>query len=88
MDLTYPINEIISGESKIYDVAFGNLFVCLNDKINRNVADKIASLREEYGIETSQVVFKDSGFENDTEKLNCYEILKAAGYQEADLLSI
>lgn len=88
LDLTYPINEIISGESKIYDVAFGNLFVCLNDKINRNVADKIASLREEYGIETSQVVFKDSGFENDTEKLNCYEILKAAGYQEADLLSI
>lgn len=88
LDLTYPINEIISEEAKIYDVAFGNLFVCLNDKINRNVAHKIATLREEYGIETSQVVFKDSGFENDTEKLNCYEILKAAGYQEADLLSI
>lgn len=88
LDLTYPIKEVISKGTKIYDVAFGNLFVCLNNKINRDVAHQIASLREEYGIETSQVVFKDSGFENDTEKLNCYEILKAAGYQEADLLSI
>ncbi|MGE7365818.1 site-specific DNA-methyltransferase [Desemzia incerta] len=88
LDLTYPIKEITNEGFKIYDVAFGNLFVCLNDIINRNVAHKIATLREEYGIETSQVVFKDSGFENDTEKLNCYEILKAAGYQEADLLSI
>ena len=88
LDLTYPINKIFNEGVNIYDVAFGNLFVCLSDKINRNVAHKIGALRAEYGIETSQVVFKDSGFENDTEKLNCYEILKAAGYQEADLLSI
>ena len=88
LDLTYPTKEIINEGLKIYDVAYGNLFVCLSDKINRSVAHKIAVLREEYGIETSQVVFKDNGFENDTEKLNCYEILKAAGYQEADLLSI
>lgn len=88
LDLTYPTKEIINEGLKIYDVAYGNLFVCLSDKINRDVAHRIAVLREEYGIETSQVVFKDSGFENDTEKLNCYEILKAAGYQETDLLSI
>lgn len=88
LDLTYPINEVITEEFKIYDVAFGNLFICLNDKITRNVAHKIVSLRQGYGIETSQVVFKDNGFENDTEKLNCYEILKDAGYQDSDLLSI
>lgn len=88
LDLTYPINEVIIEEFKIYDVAFGNLFVCLNDKITRNVAHRIVSLRQGYGIETSQVVFKDNGFENDTEKLNCYEILKDAGYQDSDLLSI
>ena len=88
LDLTYPVNEISEGNHKIYDVAAGNLFVCLNDNINRDVARKIATLRKEYGIETSQVVFKDSGFENDTEKLNCYEILKEAGFQDSDLLSI
>ena len=88
LDLTYPISEISEGNHKIYDVAAGNLFVCLNDNINRDVARKIATLRKEYGIETSQVVFKDSGFEDDTEKLNCYEILKEAGYQDSDLLSI
>lgn len=88
LNLTYPINEVSTDGFKIYDVAFGNLFVCLNDKINRNVAHKIASLKEDYDIETSQVVFKDNGFENDTEKLNCYEILKDAGYQDSDLLSI
>ena len=88
LDLTYPVTEISEGNHKIYDVAAGNLFVCLNDNINRDVARKIATLRKEYGIETSQVVFKDSGFEDDTEKLNCYEILKEAGYQDSDLLSI
>ncbi len=88
LDLTYPVTEISEGNYKIYDVAAGNLFVCLNDNINRDVARKIAALRIEYGIETSQVVFKDSGFEDDTEKLNCYEILKEAGYQDSDLLSI
>ena len=88
LDLTYPVTEISEGSHKIYDVASGNLFVCLNDNINRDVARKIAALRKEYGIETSQVVFKDSGFDDDTEKLNCYEILKEAGYQDSDLLSI
>ena len=88
LDLTYPVTEISEGNHKIYDVAAGNLFVCLNDNINRDVAQKIAELRKEYGIETSQVVFKDSGFEDDMEKLNCYEILKEAGYQDSDLLSI
>lgn len=88
LDMNYPIQEVLIEEYKIYDVAFGNLFVCLNDKINRNVAHKIASLKKEYDIETSQVVFKDNGFENDTEKLNCYEILRGAGYQDTDLLSI
>ncbi len=88
LDLTYPVTEIKEGNLNIYDVAAGNLFVCLNDNINRDVARKIAELRKEYGIETSQVVFKDSGFKDDTEKLNCYEILKEAGYQDSDLLSI
>lgn len=71
LDLTYPISEISEGNHKIYDVAAGNLFVCLNDNINRDVARKIATLRKEYaGIETSRVVFKDSGFEDDTEKID------------------
>lgn len=40
LDMNYPIQEVLIEEYKIYDVAFGNLFVCLNDKINRNVAHK------------------------------------------------
>ncbi|PFC54123.1 site-specific DNA-methyltransferase [Bacillus cereus] len=89
LELTYPVNSFQVGGKNIYDVAYGNLFICLDNEINCDVAKAIVEKRDEYGIETSTVVFKDAGFNgNDSEKLNCIELLKDAGYPSDNLLTI
>ncbi|NLY80749.1 MAG: site-specific DNA-methyltransferase [Lysinibacillus sp.] len=89
LELTYPINSFEVDGKRIYDIAFGNLFICLADKIDTNVAKAIIAKRDEYEIETSSVIFSDAGFDgNDSEKLNCIELLKDAGYPEDNLLTI
>ena len=89
LELTYPIQVFEVDGKNIYDIAFGNLFICLADNINRDIVKAIIAKRDEYGIETSSVVFSDAGFKgNDSEKLNCIELLKDAGYPEDNLLTI
>ena len=56
--------------------------------ITTDVAKAIIARRDELGTETSRVMFSDSGFSNDSDKLNCIEILKDAGYPEDNLLTI
>lgn len=87
--LTYPINTFEVNGKNIYDIAYGNLFICLADNINTDITKAIIARRDEYGIETSSVIFSDAGFDNnDSEKLNCIELLKDAGYPEDNLLTI
>lgn len=89
LELTYPIDIFEVEDKKVYDIAFGNLFICLSENIDTNIAKAIIAKRDEYGIETSSVVFSDAGFNgNDSEKLNCIELLKDAGYPEDNLLTI
>lgn len=89
LQLTYPINIFKVDDKNVYDIAYGNLFICLADNINTEIAEAIIAKRDEYGIETSSVVFSDAGFAgNDSEKLNCIELLKDAGYPEDNLLTI
>lgn len=89
LELTYPIKEISISNKNIYDVAYGNLFVCLDDEITLEIAQAIINKRDEYGIETSTVVFKDAGFAgNDSVKLNVVQLLKDAGYPEDNILTI
>lgn len=89
IELTYPINTFEIGNKQIYDVAYGNLFICLSDVIDTSVAKAIVEKRRKYDIETSSVVFKDAGFNgNDSEKLNVIEILKDAEYTDEQLLTI
>lgn len=89
LELTYPIETFVVDGKNVYDIAFGNLFICLADNINTDIAKAIIAKRDEYGIETSSVVFSDAGFAgNDSEKLNCIELLKDAGYPEDNLLTI
>nr|WP_255485311.1 site-specific DNA-methyltransferase [Sporosarcina sp. BP05] len=89
LELTYPITTFQIDEKNVYDIALGNLFICLDDDINQSIAQAIIEKRDVYGIETSTVVFKDSGFNgNDSEKLNCFELLKDAGYHEEHLMTI
>jgi adenine-specific DNA-methyltransferase len=89
LELTYPIETFAVNGKNVYDIAFGNLFICLADNIDTNISKAIIAKRDEYGIETSSVVFSDAGFGgNDSEKLNCIELLKDAGYPEDNLLTI
>lgn len=89
LELTYRIDTFRVEGKTIYDIAFGNLFICLANPIDTNVVKAIIARRDEYGIETSSVIFSDAGFENnDSEKLNCIELLKDAGYPEDNLLTI
>src|SRR5699024_573186 len=76
LDLTYKVNQFEHDGRNIYDVAYGNLFVCLADDIDVSVAQGIIDKRNEYGTDTSSVVLKDAGFKSDADKLNVIELLK------------
>lgn len=88
LELTYPIEIFEVDDQTIYDIAFGSLFICLSNRITPEIAKAIIVRRDEQGSETSSVIFCDSGFINDSDKLNCIEILKDAGYPEDNLLTI
>jgi len=88
LELTYPIETFEVNGQTIYDIAFGSLFICLSHKITPDIAKAIIARRDEHGTETSGVIFSDTGFETDSDKLNCIEILKDAGYPEDNLLTL
>lgn len=88
LQLTYPIETFEVNGKTIYDIAFGSLFICLANGITTDIAKAIIARRDEHDTETSSVIFSDAGFEHDSDKLNCIEILKDAGYPEDNLLTI
>ncbi|WP_100401766.1 site-specific DNA-methyltransferase [Bacillus sp. FJAT-42315] len=88
LELTYPIETFEVNDKTIYDIAFGSLFICLAKGITMDIAKAVIARRDEHGTETSSVIFSDAGFSNDSDKLNCIEILKDAGYPEDNLLTI
>ncbi|QNR07142.1 site-specific DNA-methyltransferase [Macrococcoides canis] len=88
LELTYTVNQFEYEGKNVYDIAYGNLFVCLADNIDVSVAQAIVEKRNEYGTETSSVVFKDAGFKSDADKLNVIESLKDSGYPEENILTI
>ena len=90
LELTLPVNTFEVDGKKVYDIAFGLQFICLADNIDTAIAKAIIDKRDEYGMDTiSGVVFKDAGFKgNDSEKLNCIQLLKDAGFIEENLQTI
>lgn len=88
LDLNYPVNEYKFDSSKVFDVAFGSLFIVLGEKIESKVAEFIINQREEDGAEASVVVFQDEKFLTDSEKLNAIELLNSNGIKYDDILSI
>lgn len=88
LELTYPIETFEINGKKIYDIAFGSLFICLIKGVTPDIAKAIIARRDDLGTETSSVIFSDVGFNNDSDKLNCIEVLKDAGYPEDNLLTI
>ncbi|MGE7661335.1 site-specific DNA-methyltransferase [Peribacillus sp. NPDC097197] len=88
LELTYPIETFEVNGQTVYDIGFGSLFICLSQKITTDIAQAIIARRDEQGTDTSNVIFSDTGFATDSDKLNCIEILKDAGYSEDNILTV
>lgn len=88
LELTLPIEKFVVGDANIYKVAFGSLFIVLGKNIIIDAAKKIVDFIQDEELENVAVVLQDTGFENDSEKLNSIEILNAGGVDYNDILSI
>lgn len=82
LDLTYPVNELTIADKKVYSIGFGMLMICLDDEITTEVAKGILEKIKELAPESTRVVFKDNGFNSDSNKTNIKEILKSGGIEE------
>jgi len=88
LELTLPIEKIVVDGANIYKVAYGSLLIVLGKNITSTVAKKIVELITNAELEGVAVVLQDTGFINDSEKLNSIEILNASGVDYNDILSI
>lgn len=88
LGLTLPIEKFVVGDANIYKIAFGSLFIVLGENITSDAAKKIVEFIKDEELENVVVVLQDTGFANDSEKLNSIEILNAGGVDYNDILSI
>ncbi len=82
LDLTYPVDEFTVAQKKVYSIGFGMLMICLDNEITTEVARGILAKAKELSPESTRVVFKDNGFNTDSNKTNIKEILKSGGIEE------
>ncbi|WP_232152569.1 site-specific DNA-methyltransferase [Mammaliicoccus sciuri] len=88
LGLTLPIEKFVVGDANIYKIAFGSLFIVLGENITSDATKKIVEFIKDEELENVVVVLQDTGFANDSEKLNSIEILNAGGIDYNDILSI
>lgn len=70
LTLDLDIEERMIGNNKVYYVAGNSLVACFDDNIDINIVDKICE------CEPYKVVFKDSAFKFDNDKINLEERFK------------
>lgn len=75
--LTETIEEISIAGKKIYNAGHGALLLCLEEEITLELVNEMASLKS--GYMDTRVIFKESGFQNDTIKTNAIQTLKKRG---------
>ena len=76
LELTLPVEEIKQDNYNFYSVGLGSLVICLDNHIKRDVAENIIQIKKELSPSVMRVVFKDNGFESDSDKTNVKEILR------------
>ena len=84
VELTVPIEKKKFSGKTVYSIGFGTLFACLDIKIQRNQIEDLAQGIIDWHkaldpISETQVVFRDSAFENDVAKTNITAILEQSG---------
>ena len=78
LSLDLKIEEKMIGKNKVYYVAGNSLVACFDDKIDIDIVDKICE------CEPYKVVFKDSAFKTDNDKINLEEKFKKLLPQRAN----
>ena len=68
LDLSIEEKNILN--NKVYFVAGNSLVACFDDKINIDIINKICE------VKPLKVVFRESSFSNDSDKINAYERIK------------
>ena len=77
IELTAPIEEINVGDKKIYNIGMGSLVLCLEDEITEDIISEIPKYKSDFV--DMKVVFKETGFKNDSQKMNAMQNLKQFG---------
>ena len=80
IDLTVPITEEDLDGKKLYLIAGGYLTICLEDNLDLPFIEKLAKRKPE------RVVFRDTGFKDDTVKTNAEMTLKKHGVEDIKVL--
>ncbi|WP_317619027.1 DNA methyltransferase [Bombilactobacillus folatiphilus] len=88
LELTLPIEKETLGQTDIYKIAYGALFIVLGTNITTEVADRIIEVIKAEDLEDVSVVLQDTGFLSDNDKLNMIETLNANGVDYKNILSI
>lgn len=77
IELTENINEINVENKKIFNIGKGSLLICLEDEITENIIKEISKYKSEFV--DMKVVFKETGFKTDSQKMNAVQNLKQFG---------
>ena len=70
LQLTEPMTKSVINGCSVYNVNEGNLVGCFSEKVSEDVISAIAEM------EPLRVVFRDSSFDEASEKMNLFEIFK------------
>jgi adenine-specific DNA-methyltransferase len=84
LDLTVAIEEKTIAQQKVYSVGLGTLFICLSNTITPEVSEGIGAWKQELNPTRCRVIFKDTGFASDKDKVNAMQILKRFGVEEVN----
>ena len=80
LELTVPIIEKQIAGNKVYNIGFGSMYICFEDKVNPEVAKGIGMWhKQEFTDNNPSVIFKDNGFATDADKTNTVQTLKQFG---------
>lgn len=77
IELTDSIDEITVRNKKIFNIGSGSLVICLEDEITENIITEIPKYKSDF-IDM-KVVFKETGFKTDSQKMNAIQNLKQFG---------
>lgn len=77
IELTAPIQEVEVADKTLFNIGMGSLMVCLEDNITKDIIKEIPKHKSEF-IDM-KVVFKETGFKTDSDKMNAMQNLKQFG---------